>query len=289
MIACAFPGQGVQKVGMVSDLYASQRRYFETASEILGYDLLQLCQEGPQEKLSSTQFAQPAVMVACIASWSEYIMTATPSILLGHSLGLVTAFIAAGAVEFSDGVRIVARRGELMHDAPVPGQMTAILGLELDAVQEIVEEAGSRGTVAVANYNCPGQFVLSGETGAVEYAGELALKKGAKRAVKLDVSGPFHSSLMQGPAEHFARFLEQFRFADPKYPVISNINSRLITSAEQVKMELVAQLTNPVDWIGNIQALEQLGGTQLVEIGPGSVLTGLTKRITKNLELISFA
>lgn len=288
MIACAFPGQGVQKVGMAADLYASQKRYFDQASEILGYDLLELCQKGPLEKLSSTQYAQPAIMVTCISFWSEYIKTATPKVLLGHSLGMVTAFIAAGAVEFSDGVKIVARRGELMHDSPTPGQMTAILGLDADTVEEIVAQAQQVGTVTVANYNCPDQYVISGQTEAVEHASKLAEERGAKRTIKLGVSGPFHSGLMERAAEQFGRYIEQFAFSDPKYPVISNINSRLITTAEQVKMELVAQISKPVDWIGNIKALEQLGATALVEIGPGNVLVGLTKRITENLELISF-
>lgn len=288
MIAVAFPGQGAQYVGMAGELDQMRLEYFARASDLLGYDLLELCQKGPIEQLSNTRYAQPAIMVACISHWAALTQNVRPDVLLGHSLGELTALVAAGAVGFDDGVLIAAKRGELMDVYGGEGRMAAVLGPDLDAVEAIVEQASGHGTIVVANYNSPSQFVLAGTDQAVEQAEKLALERGAKRVVKLRVSGPFHSPLMQEAAEQFACYLQSIVFADPMIPVISNVNSGLITRGDQVKMELVNQIASPVRWIDNIKAAERMGVRRLIEVGPGNVLINLAKRITKDMELVSF-
>ncbi|HKM17131.1 MAG: ACP S-malonyltransferase [Firmicutes bacterium] len=288
MIAAAFPGQGVQHIGMAGELNATRCEYFDRASEILGYNLLELCQSGPIEQLSNTRFAQVAIMVTCISHWAILSKTVTPQVLLGHSLGEVTALIASGAIGFDDGVRITAKRGELMAACAKVGKMVAVLGLDCTVVESIAAQAAACGSITIANYNSPEQCVLSGEVEAIDYACDLSVQRGARRVVRLKVSGPFHSPLMQEAAEGFEAYLKDFSFSDPKVPVISNINSGLITGSEQVKMELVGQITSSVQWINNIHAIERLGVAKLVEIGPGKVLTGLTRRIAKTMEVISY-
>ncbi len=289
MIAVAFPGQGIQKSGMVTELNSQQEECFTLASNILGYDLLDLCRNGPQDKLNLTKYAQPAIMVTCYASWLGLNPPVKPRVLLGHSLGLITALIVSGAISFQDGVKIVAKRGQLMHEMAPPGMMLVVLGMELFQVEEIVNRAKTHGVITVANYNSPHQFVLSGEREAIKFARQLALDAGAKRAMPLQVSGPFHSELMEAASEEFAAYLGGFSFNDPLYPVMSNSDNRLITNRTQVTMELIGGMTKPVKWIDNVLALPEMGVTKLLEIGPSKVLVGLTKRITGALELISFS
>jgi len=288
MIAVAFPGQGVQHVGMVGNPSSYQLPYFSRASELIGYDLLKLCQNGPIEQLSNTRYAQVAIMVTCISHWANLSQYAKPDVLLGHSLGELTALVASGAIAFDDGVLIAAKRGELMDECGGEGRMAALLGLELQTVETIVEQAAEQGVIVVANYNSPGQYVVAGEEKPIEYASRLALEHGAKRVVRLPVSGPFHSPLMQKAAVQFAGYLQSFTFADPAIPVISNVNSGLITRGDQVKMELVNQITSPVRWIDNIQAVERMSVHKLIEVSPSSVLIGLVKRITRSMELVIY-
>lgn len=287
MIAVAFPGQGSQKVGMVDQLTNEQKQYFTEASSDLGYDLFKLCQIGPQEKLSLTQFAQPALLVTSIALFSGLTTNHNLSYFLGHSLGEITALVAADAISFSDGVKIVAKRGELMADCDIAGGMVAIIGLDQEKVEEICADLDIVGKINLANYNSPSQMVISGEKVALDKASEQAISAGARRVIPLSVSGPFHSELMGPASKQFAEYLDQFTFQAPKIPVISNIDSRLITSAAEIKQELVGQLTKSVRWIDNILQLEELGVTDLYEVGPGATLVGLTKRITRNIRLHS--
>lgn len=283
MIAVAFPGQGSQKVGMAQEISQDSKELFAEASQILGYDLLDLCNDGPLDKLSSTEFAQPALLVTCYALWRTVAKETTAKVFIGHSLGQITALVAAGAISFSDGVKIVAQRGKLMNECPAVGGMSAILGLEADQVEKLCQEASSFGIVNVANYNSPGQIVVSGERKALEHVGSQALEFGAKRIIPLAVSGPFHSVLMQPAAEEFKAFLNGMIFQAPQFPVVSNHRNVLITTASEIKQELVDQLTNSVQWINNIKLLESMGINKLVEVGPTAVLTGLTKRISKDI------
>mgnify|MGYP000915457365 FL=1 len=288
MIAVAFPGQGTQYVGMAGSLTTDQRTYFDQASEYLGYDLWELCQQGPEEQLMLTQYAQPAIMVTCLSLWSKLRQCISVDVFLGHSLGEVTALVAAGAISFGDGVKIVAKRGKLMQHSFVPGKMVALIGLTEELVEKLIQEVHPNGYVTIANYNAPGQLVISGDLQAVDQVANKAVAIGAKRAIPLQVSGPFHSELMRAASEEFAVFLDQFTFSDPQYPVVSNVNIRLITSSKQVKMELVQQITSPVRWIDNIKHLERLGLSEFIEIGPGNVLCGLVKRISPQLRLTSY-
>lgn len=287
MIAVAFPGQGSQKVGMVDQLTSEQKQYFSEASSILGFDLLDLCKTGPQEKLSLTQFAQPALLVTSISLWSTIADNYNPSYFLGHSLGEVTALVAAQAISFSDGVRIITKRGELMAASDVSGGMVAIIGLDEDKVEKICANSDLNQKLTLANYNSPGQMVISGPNTALEKAKEQAMLAGAKIVIPLSVSGPFHSELMSPASDLFGKYLDGFTFQAPKIPVISNIDSQPITTAMEIKQELVDQLTKSVRWIDNILQLETLGVTDLYEVGPGTTLIGLTKRITKNIKLHS--
>lgn len=287
MIVVAFPGQGAQKVGMAENLTQNQLHYFHKASSVLGYDLLKLCNQGPLEKLSLTQYTQPALMVSCISLWSELKRITNVQVLAGHSLGEITALIASGAVDFLDGVKITAKRGELMSRHS-QGGMAAIIGLDAAQVKKIVEESKYLGIISIANYNAPGQFVISGESNAVKSAARLALAVGAKKVVPLRVSGSFHSSLMQPVGTEFLAYLNQFKFKDPKYPVISNINSHLITTAGQIKNELGRQLTTSVQWIENVLQLKSLGMTEFIEVSSVSVLAGLTRQITADIKIVSY-
>lgn len=285
MIGIAFPGQGAQKVGMVDQIASEQRHYFKMASDLLGYDLWELCQSGSQEQLSLTQFAQPALLVTGIALWESVKSNYQVDFFAGHSLGEITALVAAEAISFADGVQIVAKRGEIMASCNVAGGMAAVIGLEQDQVLEICADPKLEGELTLANYNSPGQYVISGTNSALKYGEELAIAAGARRVIPLAVSGPFHSQLMSSASEQFNQYLIQFNFNNPIKPVISNIDSRLITLGEDIQQELVQQLTKPVRWIDNMLELVRLGVTDLYEVGPGNTLVGLTKRITKDMAL----
>jgi [acyl-carrier-protein] S-malonyltransferase len=273
---------------MGRDLFAASaaaRRTFEEADEILGFALSRLCHEGPEDALTATSHAQPAILVHSIAVLRTIEeRSAGVAYAAGHSLGEFTAYVAAGALPFADAVRTVRRRGELMQQsgAARPGTMAAILGLEESAAVEVCARASTAGGVCVpANYNAPGQIVISGDVRAVEAALVLAKEAGARRAVRLNVSGAFHSPLMEEAESGLAAQLETVDLSDPSYPVVSNVTAQPVTSAADASRLLVRQLTSPVRWTDSVRTMLGLGVTTFLEIGPGSVLTGLLRRIDR--------
>ncbi len=292
--AWVFPGQGSQTVGMGRDVYESSpaaRAIFDQADATLGFALSQLCFEGPAATLTQTQNAQPALLTTSIALLEAARERAgdlpAPGFVAGHSLGEYSALVAAGALRFADALRLVRRRGELMA-AATEGTMAAIIGLELDALREVCAQASDSGVVVIANENSPGQLVISGESRAVERAMGLAKERGAKRALPLNVSAAFHSPLMQAAAEGLAAAVAEVQaIVAPRCPVISNVSAEPLIDSPSIRAELVAQVTAPVRWIASVERLAASGVARCVEIGPGTVLTGLIKRIAPGLELIN--
>ena len=288
-----FPGQGAQHVGMLGDLVADYpviRETFAEASDAINQDLWQLAQEGPAETLSITYNTQPALLTASVALW-RVIQSACPAMKVvaaaGHSLGEYSALVAADAVDFADAVRLVKKRGQLM-DAAVPagqGGMAAVLGLEEDQIRAVCAEASAAGVVEPANFNAPGQIVIAGSMAGIEKAVELAKAAGAKRALPLAVSGPFHSSLMKAAAEEFGKALDAVAFRAPAFPVYHNVDNQPATLAE-IPARLLAQLYSPVNWTGAVEATRSRAELA-VEFGPGKVLAGLNKRIDKSLNTLS--
>lgn len=287
-LAFLFPGQGSQYVGMGRALYEASpaaRRTFEEADSVLGFALGRLCFEGPEEELRRTDNAQPALLtvsMACLAALGELNGGAPPQPLAvaGHSLGEYTALVAAGALSFADGVRLVRQRGWLMHEAgrQRPGGMAAVLGLDAATVERVCQQAGATGIVAVANYNAADQVVLSGEPLALQRAGELAREQGARRVIPLAVSGAFHSPLMELAAHHFASVVAACPIADAQVAVIANTTAQPLKGAAALREELVCQLGAPVRWAESMDTLAALGAGLFVEVGPGQVLTGLLRR-----------
>lgn len=288
-VAFVFPGQGSQSVGMGADLFATYpaaRVTFEEADDILGFRLSALCFEGPQSELDQTLNTQPALFVAGMAALRALeaeLGPITPGAMAGHSLGEFTALAAAGAVSFSDGVRLVRERGRLMTEAGErsPGAMAALLGLDAEPVREICAEARSQtgGLVVLANDNCPGQIVISGEHAALDVALELAKAAGARRAVKLAVSIAAHSPLMSPAAEQFRETLRQTIFHAPTVPVYGNTSAAPLKTADAIRDELETQLTQSVRWTESVKAMIAAGVDELVEFGSKDVLVGLLKRI----------
>jgi [acyl-carrier-protein] S-malonyltransferase len=285
-----FPGQGSQSIGMLSQLAGADtdglvKATFKEASEVLGYDLWRLVQEGPDDQLSATERQQPAMLVAGVATWRLWRGHggALPSAVSGHSLGEYTALVCAGALEFRSAVGLVRFRGQAMQEA-VPlgtGAVAAILGLEESALDEACREAAQGEIVTLANFNAPGQIVIAGHTGAVQRAIEGAKARGAKRAVLLPVSVPVHTSLMRGAAERLASRLKNVEISPPKIPFISAVDGAPYKEPRDLHELLVRQLPNPVRWVDTIRALVATGISQLIECGPGKVLTGLNRRIEK--------
>ncbi|MBI2882699.1 MAG: ACP S-malonyltransferase [Candidatus Methylomirabilis oxyfera] len=284
-IALVFPGQGSQRVGMGQDFWSQvpeTRILFEKASEAAGIDLGHLCFKGPEEQLTLTANAQPAIMTVSMAAVAALQREGIkPDYVAGHSLGEYSALVASGSFAFEDAIRVVRKRGEFMQEAVAPGAgaMAAILGLDRQSVYAVCEEAAQYGIVEVANLNSPGQVVIAGKTEAVDRAIELAKQRGVKRAVRLQVSAPFHCSLMEPAAQRLAGVLQATPIADPTVPLVNNADAELLTTREAVADSLVRQVTRPVRWEDVVRRLVKEGVTLFLELGPGKVLTGLIKRI----------
>lgn len=290
--AFVFPGQGSQKVGMLQDLYNAYpivKQRFEEADEALGCSISKLCFEGPDTELVKTANTQPAILTASVACYEVLKENGfTPDIVGGHSLGEYSALVAAGVLNFNDAVYVVHKRGEYMQEA-VPlgkGAMAAILALPREQVVEICQQVNDTvGSVQAVNFNCPGQIVIAGETAAVETAAEKMKEAGAKRAVMLPVSAPFHSRLMEPAAARLKEELDKIQVNDANIPVVANVTGKILTNASDIKDSLVTQAANPVLWEDCVAEMVNFGVTRFVEVGPGKVLTGFTKKINKEMEL----
>jgi len=293
-LAFLFPGQGSQAVGMLADLAAAfpqVRDTFAEASEVLGFDLWRLVQQGPETELNQTANTQPALLAAGVAVWRVWYgqTRICPAWMAGHSLGEYTALVCAESLAFPDAVRLVAQRGRLMQTA-VPegkGAMAAILGLEDHVVVGICNQVGAAdGLVAAANFNAPGQVVIAGEAEAVEKACEAAKAAGAKRAVRLAVSVPSHCELMRPAAEKMAQLLEETPLRTPRVAVVHNVDVGTHAAPEVIRVLLAQQLYSPVRWSDTIRFLHDQGVDRFVEAGPGKVLTGLNRRIVKSCQTL---
>ena len=286
--AVVFPGQGSQSVGMLSDViseYPIARETLAQADDSLGYSLSDLILNGPAEKLNSTNHTQPALVAAEVAMWRALNGNVSCDVMAGHSLGEYSALVCSGALDYSDALKLTRKRGELMQKA-VPdgvGGMAAVLGLADELVEQICADCAQDQVVQAANYNSPGQLVVAGNKEAVERAAAACKEAGAKRALILPVSGPFHSALMKPAALEFAEFLAEFTINDPRIPVLQNASNKFETSADVIRTNLIKQIDHPVRWTDAVIQMAQNGVEKIYEVGPGKVLTGLNKRINKEL------
>ncbi|MBT1065032.1 ACP S-malonyltransferase [Bowmanella sp. Y26] len=291
-LAFVFPGQGSQSVGMLAELASENPQVQDTfaqASEVLGYDLWALTQNGPEADLNATHRTQPALLAASVAVWRVWQAKGgeQPQVLAGHSLGEYSALVCAGVLDFQDAIKLVQLRGELMQQA-VPagtGAMYAIIGLDDDKVIAACEQAALGDVVSAVNFNSPGQVVIAGQTDAVARAGEACKEAGAKRALPLPVSVPSHCALMKPAAEKLAVELKKLQVNAPVIPVVNNVDVALPTDPELIRDALVRQLYSPVRWTESVQKLAEMGAEKVLEVGPGKVLTGLIKRIDKSLDV----
>lgn len=289
-IAVVFPGQGSQTLGMLADLATAHpivEETFAEASSALGYDLWQLVQQGPAEELNKTWQTQPALLAASVAIWRVWQQQngTQPVLMGGHSLGEYSALVCAGVLDFKQAISLVELRGKLMQEA-VPagtGAMYAIIGLDNDAIAKACEESAQGQVVSPVNFNSPGQVVIAGNKEAVERAGAACKAAGAKRALPLPVSVPSHCALMKPAADKLAVALENVTFSAPQYSVVNNVDVKVETSPEAIRSALVRQLYSPVRWTESVEFMAAQGVEQLLEVGPGKVLTGLTKRIVDTL------
>jgi [acyl-carrier-protein] S-malonyltransferase len=285
-----FSGQGSQKVGMLADVAAAfpiVEKTFAEASEVLGYNLWELCQHGEQEQLNATETTQPLLLTSSVALWRVWQekQGKQPALLAGHSLGEWSALVCAGVVAFTDAVDLVRKRGAYMQTA-VPkgeGSMAAVLNVEDEKILAICKEASDVGVVEAVNFNSPGQVVIAGQVAAVDKASELLKAAGAKRVLPLPVSAPFHTSLMKPAAEKMAAHIAATTFYAPNIPVIHNVNAERSADPEAIKTLMIKQIDHPVLWVDCVNALVKAGITTVVECGPGKVLCGLCTRIEKSL------
>ena len=286
MKAYIFPGQGAQFTGMGLDLYegsAEAQELFEKANKILGFSITDVMFEGTAEELKQTKVTQPAIFLHSVILAKVLGDDFKPEMVAGHSLGELSALVAAGVLSFEDGLKLVSQRAMAMQKACEiqPSTMAAVLGLDNEVVEQVCEEID--GVVVAANYNCPGQLVISGEVEAINKACEVLTEKGARRALVLPVGGAFHSPMMEPAREELAAAIEATNFSEPNCPVYQNVPAKAVTSAAEIKKNLIAQLTAPVKWTQSVQAMIADGGTEFVEVGPGKVLQGLMRKIDRSV------
>ncbi len=291
-LAFVFPGQGSQSVGMLAELgenQASVKETFAQASEVVGFDLWELVQKGPEAELNDTANTQPAMLAAGVAIWRLWQQRGgeNPVVMAGHSLGEYTALVCAGAVDFEEAVALVRERGRFMQEAVPPGDgaMAAILGLGDEQVIAICERAAEGEVVAAVNFNSPGQVVVAGAAGAVSRAVDLAKEEGAKRAIVLPVSVPSHCALMRDAARRLEERLKEVTIRSPEVPVVNNVDVMAERDPEAIRDALVRQLYSPVRWVETIRCLAERGVDSLVECGPGKVLAGLNRRIDRGMKV----
>lgn len=288
-LAFVFPGQGAQKVGMGKDFYDNYdvaKKMFKEADEALGYSIMKMCFEGPEEDLKLTANTQPAILtISCISNEILKENGIQPEITGGHSLGEYSALVAAGVLNFQDAVALVHKRGSYMQEAvPVgEGGMAAIIGVDRDKIVEVCQQVSAESPVQAVNFNCPGQIVIAGATKGVELAVEELKAAGAKKAVILPVSAPFHSTLMKPAAEKLAVELDKVTISDAKIPVVANVSAEILTKAEDIKASLVAQAASPVLWEDCVARMKEFGADVLLEAGPGKTLCGFNRRIDKTI------
>lgn len=292
-LAFVFPGQGAQKVGMGKDFYDNYdvaKKMFKEADEALGYSIMKMCFEGPEENLKLTANTQPAILtISCIANEILKENGIQPEITGGHSLGEYSALVAAGVLNFQDAVALVHKRGSYMQEAvPVgEGGMAAIIGVDRDKIVEVCQQVSAESPVQAVNFNCPGQIVIAGATKGVELAVEELRAAGAKKAVILPVSAPFHSTLMKPAAEKLAVELDKVTISDAKIPVVANVSAEILTKAEDIKASLVAQAASPVLWEDCVARMKEFGADLLLEAGPGKTLCGFNRRIDKTIKSLN--
>jgi len=287
MKAYIFPGQGAQFTGMGLDLYNNSHmahELFENANEILGFRITDIMFEGTADQLKQTNVTQPAIFLHSVILAKVLGNLFQPEMVAGHSLGEISALVAVGVLSFEDGLQLVSKRAEAMQKACeiMPSTMAAVLGLDDQIVEEVCDAVD--GVVVAANYNCPGQLVISGEVSAIETTCELLKEKGARRALVLPVGGAFHSPMMEPAREELAAAIKATKFNEPTCRVYQNVPAKAITTALEIKENLIKQLTAPVKWTQSIQSMIADGGTQFIEVGPGKVLQGLMRKIDRSVE-----
>tara|TARA_B100000686_G_C16591831_1_gene863792 strand:+ start:53 stop:988 length:936 start_codon:yes stop_codon:yes gene_type:complete len=295
-LAIVFPGQGSQTIGMLDNLITIDKKAREIvniASDVLGYDILKIISDGPKEKLDSTEVTQPAILLTSYVTWLlwKHESNAIPSVLAGHSLGEYTALLCADIISFEDAIMIVSERGKYMQQS-VPdstGAMAAILGLDDSLIEQLCSNAAEDEIVSAANYNSPGQVVVSGHKNAVNRMINLAKNAGARRAILLPVSVPSHCALMKDTANKFSKLLDKITFNNAQIPILQNVDAKLKTNAADIKTALIKQLYEPVRWVDTINEIHRIGVTKIIECGPNNVLSGLIKRIEKSFELFSIS
>jgi len=294
-IAYVFPGQGSQYVGMAKDFYhnySCAKDVFQCANKILKYDVAKLCFEGPIENLSATENCQPAILtasIACLAVLDKLLKRESVSSVAGHSLGEYSALVAASALDLESVLLLVKKRGLFIQEASQqhPGTMAAIIGLDAKQVKNICKSSSKYGIVQIANYNCPGQIVISGEHKVVDKAIEEAISTGARKTIKLAVSGPFHSCLMQSAEEKLYDELQNYNIKNANLPIYANISAKPITQSSDIKEALYKQITGSVLWEDSIKNMISAGIRTFIEVGPKRVLSGLISRIDKNIQVIN--